>query len=87
MLGYDVAIVDSKWPTILPELIAVDEVTIAVQINGKRRDEITVAKGLDRASIEAVALALESVIRQLEGKTVKKVIVVPDRIVNIVCED
>ena len=87
VLGNHEAIVYSKWPTILPELIAVDEVTIAVQINGKRRDEITVAMGLERAAVEAAALALESVKRQLEGKTIKKVIVVPGRIVNIVCED
>ena len=86
VLGHSVAVVDSKWPSILPELVAVDEVTIAVQINGKRRDEITVAKGLDRAAVEAKALALESVMRLLDGKLVKKVIVVPERIVNIVCE-
>ena len=86
VLGHQVAVVDSKWPVILSELVAVDEVTIAVQINGKRRDEITVAKGLDRELVELKALALDSIKRQLEGKTVKKVIVVPDRIVNIVCE-
>jgi leucyl-tRNA synthetase len=86
LLGHKSAIVDSSWPKIENALVSVDEVTIAVQINGKRRDEITVAKGLDGSSIEAKALSLESVIRQLEGKTVKKVIVVPDRIVNIVCE-
>ena len=85
-LGHKVAVVDSKWPVIMPELVAVDEVTIAVQINGKRRDEITVVKGHDRAAVEAKVLALESVKRQLQGKAVKKVIVVPDRIVNIVCE-
>jgi leucyl-tRNA synthetase len=86
VLGHIAAIVDSSWPVVENSLVSVDEVTIAVQINGKRRDEITVAKGLDRNSVEAKALSLESVIRQLEGKTVKKVIVVPDRIVNIVCE-
>ena len=86
VLGHSVAVVDTKWPSILPMLVAVDEVTIAVQINGKRRDEITVAKGLDRAAVEAKALALESVMRLLDGKLVKKVIVVPERIVNIVCE-
>ena len=86
ILGHQLAVVDSNWPVIVPELVAVDEVTIAVQINGKRRDEVTLAKGLDRAIVEARALALDSVKRQLEGKIVKKVIVVPDRIVNIVCE-
>jgi leucyl-tRNA synthetase len=86
ILGHKLAIVESNWPVVEAQLVAVDEVTIAVQINGKRRDEMTVGKGLDRAVVEAKALSLDSVIRQLEGKTIKKVIVVPDRIVNIVCE-
>ncbi len=87
ILGHVDAVVDSSWPVVLPELVAVDALTIAVQINGKRRDEITVSKSLDRAAVEAKALALESVMRLLEGKLVKKVIVVPGRIVNIVCEE
>ena len=87
VLGHLGAVVDSRWPMVLPELVAVDEVTIAVQINGKRRDEITVSKSLDRAAVEAKALALDSVVRLLDGKLVKKVIVVPGRIVNIVCEE
>ena len=86
ILGHKIAVVDSNWPAVETALVSVDEITIAVQINGKRRDEITVAKGLDRPAVEAKALSLDSVIRQLEGKVVKKVIVVPDRIVNIVCE-
>ena len=86
ILGHKLAIVESSWPTVEKALVSVDEVTIAVQINGKRRDEMTVGKGLDRAAVEAKALSLDSIVRQLEGKTVKKVIVVPDRIVNIVCE-
>jgi leucyl-tRNA synthetase len=86
LLGHKSAVVESNWPKVEPALVAVDEVTIAVQINGKRRDEMTVAKGLDRGEIEATALALDTIRRLLEGKTVNKVIVVPDRIVNIVCE-
>ena len=86
ILGHKGAVVDSKWPVILPELVAVDEVTIAVQINGKRRDEMTVAKDLDGGAMETAALSLDTIKRQLEGKLVKKVIVVPGRIVNIVCE-
>ncbi len=86
LLGYKSAVVDTSWPKIEAALVAVDEVTIAVQINGKRRDEMTVTKGLDRGAMEAAAFALEAIKRQLEGKTVRKIIVVPDRIVNIVCE-
>jgi leucyl-tRNA synthetase len=59
-------------------------VTIAVQVNGKRRDELTIARDADRAEIEAAALKLEPVQRALEGRPVKKVIVVPQRIVNVV---
>ena len=86
VLGHEAAVVDTKWPEILATLVAVDEVTIAVQINGKRRDEVTVPKSMDRANLESKVLAIESIKRMLEGKSVVKVIVVPDRIVNIVCE-
>ncbi len=55
-----------------------------MQVNGKRRDEITVAKDLDAKAIEAIALKLDSVARALEGRPVKKVIVGPGRIANIV---
>ncbi len=77
-------VVDTAWPKADPALLADDQVTIAVQVNGKRRDEITVAKDLDAKAIEAIALKLESVARALEGRPVKKVIVVPGRIANIV---
>ena len=77
-------VVDTPWPKADPALVADDQVTIAVQVNGKRRDEITVARDLDAGQIEALVLSLESVARALEGRAVKKVIVVPGRIANIV---
>ena len=61
-----------------------DQVTIAVQVNGKRRDELTVARTAAKEDIEAAALKLETVVRAIEGRPVKKVIVVPQRIVNVV---
>ncbi len=61
-----------------------DSVTIAVQVGGKRRGEVTVPKTADNATVEKEALALDAVIRALEGRPPKKVIVVPNRIVNIV---
>ena len=85
VLGHKTPVVDTPWPKSLAALIAVDEVTIAVQVNGKRRDEVTVSKGLDKAVLEAQVLTLENVKRAMEGKPAKKVIIVPDRIVNIVC--
>jgi leucyl-tRNA synthetase len=65
-------------------LLLDDEVTLAVQVNGKLRDTVTAPRGLDRAAAEAIALASENVRRQLDGATPRKIIVVPDRLVNIV---
>ena len=59
-------------------------VTIAIQVNGKRRGEVAVARDADNKTVEAAALAEEGVQRALAGATPKKVIVVPGRIVNIV---
>ncbi|MEQ1497730.1 MAG: leucine--tRNA ligase [Novosphingobium sp.] len=75
---------DAPWPPFDPALLIEDEVTIAIQVLGKLRDTVTVAKGLPREELEALALASEKVQRALDGKAVKKVIVVPDRLVNLV---
>ena len=61
-----------------------DEVTLAVQVNGKLRDTLKAARGLDRDAVEALAMASDKVQRQLDGASPRKVIVVPDRLVNIV---
>jgi leucyl-tRNA synthetase len=65
-------------------LLVEDEVTIAIQVNGKLRDTLTLPKGTDRQATEAAALASDKVARLLDGKPPKKVIVVPDRLVNLV---
>ncbi|MBS0285353.1 MAG: leucine--tRNA ligase, partial [Proteobacteria bacterium] len=77
-------IADAAWPAVDPALLVEDEVTIAIQINGKLRDTLTLPKGQPKEAIEAAALASDKVIRILEGKAPKKVIVVPDRLVNLV---
>jgi len=77
-------IADAPWPEVDPSLLVEDEVTIAVQVKGKLRDTITVAKGLPNPELEVLALASEKVQRALDGAQVRKVIVVPDRLVNIV---
>jgi leucyl-tRNA synthetase len=74
----------APWPRVDPALLVEDEVTIAVQHKGKLRDTLTVAKGLADAEVEALALASENVRRSLDGANVRKIIVVPDRLVNIV---
>jgi leucyl-tRNA synthetase len=77
-------VADAAWPPVDPALLVEDEVTIAVQVKGKLRDTLTVAKGTAREEIEALALASDKVQRALDGAEVKKVIVVPDRLVNLV---
>ncbi len=83
-LGHEGLVVRAAWPKADPALVASDTVTLAIQVNGKRRDEITLPKALDAKAVEAAVLALDSVRRALDGKPPKKVIVVPGRIVNLV---
>ncbi len=77
-------IANAPWPVADPAMLASDTVTLPIQVNGKRRDEITVAKDLPKTEVEALALATDGVKRALDGKAPKKVIVVPGRIVNVV---
>lgn len=84
VLGHKTLVVDQPWPKADLALTASDEVTIAVQVNGKRRDEIRLPKGLPDAKVEAAVLALDNVKRALDGKPVRKVVVVTDRIANVV---
>ena len=72
------------WPVAEAALLVDDTVTIAIQVKGKLRDKLEIAKGMDKAEVEKLALASEKVQRAINGQSVKKVIVVPDRIVNIV---
>ncbi|MEZ0242143.1 MAG: class I tRNA ligase family protein, partial [Sphingomonas sp.] len=83
-MGNTGLIADAPWPEVDPAMLVDDEVTIAVQVNGKLRDTLTVAKGTPRETMEAIALANTHVQRILSGAAPKKVIVVPDRLVNIV---
>lgn len=85
-LGQSGLVLDAPWPIYDAALAADNEVVLPIQINGKRRSEITVAKGLDKGEVEAAALANPGVRAYLEanGLQVRKVIIVPDRIVNLV---
>jgi leucyl-tRNA synthetase len=83
-LGKSGLIADAAWPKADPALLVQDEVTIAVQVNGKLRDTLTAPKGSARETLEEMALSSEKVVRILEGKPPRKVIVVPDRLVNLV---
>ncbi|WP_374525393.1 leucine--tRNA ligase [Sphingopyxis sp.] len=77
-------IADAAWPAADPALLVEDEVTIAIQVAGKLRDTMTLAKGIDKGAAEAAALARPRIVELLGGNAPKKVIVVPDRLVNIV---
>ncbi|NJC34943.1 leucyl-tRNA synthetase [Sphingomonas jejuensis] len=83
-LGEDGLVSDASWPAVDPALLVDDTVTVALQVNGKLRDTIEVPKGLAKDSLETMALGSEKVRRMLDGAAPRKVIVVPDRLVNIV---
>jgi len=82
--GHDTLVSQQPWPQADASLLVEDTVTIAVQINGKRRDELTIARDAAKEDIESAALALDNVTRAIAGKPVRKVIIVPQRIVNVV---
>jgi leucyl-tRNA synthetase len=84
MLGHRTLVSDEPWPAVEPDLLVENTVTLPVQINGKKRADVTVARDAKNPEIEAAVLALDAVQRALDGKRPKKVIVVPQRIVNVV---
>ena len=84
VMGGEGLVATQQWPEHDPALLVDDEVTIAIQVNGKLRDTLTLPKVADKAALEAAALASEKVIRALNGAAPKKIIVVPGRLVNIV---
>jgi leucyl-tRNA synthetase len=83
-LGHQTLVSAEAWPQVEPDLLVENTITLPVQINGKKRADVTVARDAENADIEAAVLALDAVIRALDGKRPKKVIVVPQRIVNVV---
>ena len=83
-LGGQELLFRGPWPVSDPSLAANEEVTVVVQINGKVREKLTLPAGLDNDTLEAAALDSDKVRTELEGKTIRKVIVVPGKLVNIV---
>jgi leucyl-tRNA synthetase len=83
-VGREGLIADAAWPDVDKALLVEDEVTIAVQVNGKLRDTLTAPKGTGREALEKMALASEKVAKVLAGAEPRKIIVVPDRLVNLV---
>ena len=84
MLGHDTLVAQAPWPEVERALLVEETMTLPVQINGRKRADVTVARDAGETDIENAVLALEAVQRALEGKRPKKVIIVPQRIVNVV---
>jgi leucyl-tRNA synthetase len=84
VLGHKELVAQQSWPKLEADLLVEDTTTLPVQVNGKKRAEVTVPRNATNSEIEAAVLALDEVKRVLEGKPPKKVIIVPQRIVNVV---
>ncbi len=83
-LGHKTLVATEAWPALEAALLVEDTITLPVQINGRKRADVTVPRDAGKADIEAAVLALDTVQKALDGKSPKKVIVVPQRIVNVV---
>jgi leucyl-tRNA synthetase len=83
-LGYGEDILEAKWPEHDPAALVQDELELVVQVNGKKRGDVRVPRDADRKAIEALVLADANVQKFVSGQTVKKVVVVPGRLVNVV---
>jgi len=84
LLGGEGLIANAPWPKADPAWLVEDTVTLPIQVNGKRRGEVTVPKDMAVPEIEKLVMANAGVIRALDGAAPKKLIVVPGRIVNVV---
>jgi leucyl-tRNA synthetase len=83
-LGHADAIIDQAWPVVDASALAQDSIELVVQVNGKLRGHIRVAADASREAIEEMAIANENVLRFVEDKTIRKIIVVPGKLVNVV---
>jgi len=83
-LGHQSMVAEAAWPKADRSLIVENDIVLPIQINGKKRDELTISRQADNATIEQAVLALDSVKTALEGKAPKKIVIVPQRIVNVV---
>jgi leucyl-tRNA synthetase len=84
VIGGEGMVANQPWPEFDAALVTDDEIVLPVQINGKKRGDLTIARDADQSAVEQAALALDFVQKALEGRAPRKVIVVPQRIVNVV---
>jgi leucyl-tRNA synthetase len=85
MLGKDAGIQINNWPQYKEEYTIEDKVVIAVQINGKLRDTCEVERDIDNETLKKIVFSLDKIVKQIEGKEIKKTIVIPNKLVNVVC--
>ena len=83
-LGYDKAVIDAQWPQVDAEALKQDKTELMIQVNGKLRSKLMVDVNAQQADIEPLAIADENVQRYIDGKTIRKIILVPGRLINIV---
>ncbi len=83
-LGHEALLAETPWPIVDEAMLIDDTVTVAVQVNGKMRGTLDLAKGAGGQDVENMALALPRVVEAMAGKNARKIIVVPDRIINVV---
>ena len=86
-LGHDEALTDARWPAADEKALVREAIELVVQVNGRKRAVVQVAADADKAACEQAALADDNVARFTEGKTVRKIIVVPGKLVNIVVQE
>jgi leucyl-tRNA synthetase len=83
-MGYKPSILFEKWPSYDPSLLVEDQITVVLQVNGKVRDNIQVSRGISQKELEALAQQSPKVQSWIAGKEIVKIIVVPEKLVNIV---
>ncbi len=83
-LGHKTAIINEAWPTVDNKALEQDEVQIVIQVNGKLRTKLMLSINMDKSEVERLALADKNIVKFTDGKTVVKVIIVPNKLVNIV---
>ncbi|MDB9733793.1 leucine--tRNA ligase [Porticoccaceae bacterium] len=83
-LGHSESVADARWPAVDEKALVRSSITLVLQVNGKVRGKIEVAADISKQDIEKIALADENVQRFIEGSTIRKIIVVPGRLINIV---
>ena len=86
VMGHESSVHEQPWPAYDPAMLVEEEVEMAVQINGRVRDKLVVPAAADRETVEQLALNQERIKNHLSGKTVRKVIVVPKKLINIVAK-